>query len=120
MIVDDDEQHRMVLRAILEQEGYQVIEADSGKKCLAILKEGERPDLILLDVMMPELDGWETCSRIKKDKKTKDLTVAMLTIKSQDPDKMKSLSNAGADWHITKPIEKDRFLKSVKWLLKKS
>jgi CheY-like chemotaxis protein len=117
MIVDDDEQLRDVLSGILEHEGYQVIEAESGQKCLSLLREGEKPDLVLLDVMMPDLDGWETCKRIKKDKKLKDTVVAMLTVKSQDKDKMKSLGDAAADWHIAKPIDKKRFVKTIKWIL---
>jgi CheY-like chemotaxis protein len=117
MIVDDDQELRDVLRGILEIEGYQVIEAESGQKCLDKLKAGEKPDLVLLDVMMPELDGWETCKRIKEDKKLKGTVVAMLTVKSQDNDKMKSLGYATADWHIAKPIDKKRFVKTVKWIL---
>jgi CheY-like chemotaxis protein len=117
MIVDDDEQLRTVLRAILEQEGYEVSVAESGQKCLDMLKSGEKPDLILLDVMMPEMDGWETCRIIKEDKKLRALRVAMLTVKSHDKDKMKSLGYATADWHIAKPIDKKKFVKTVKWIL---
>ncbi len=118
MIVDDDAQLRKVLKAILEHEGFKVSEAETGLKCLEKLKAGEKPDLLLPDVMMPEIDGWETCRRIKTDEKLKKITVAMLTVKSQDKDKLKSLGDAAADWHIAKPIEKKEFLKTVKWILK--
>jgi two-component system chemotaxis sensor kinase CheA len=116
MIVDDDDNLRAVLRSILEQEGYQVSEARSGIECLDHLKAGEKPDLILLDVMMPDMDGWETSRRIKEDKDLKDNVVAMLTVKSRDKDKIKSLGFATADWHIAKPIDKKGFIKTVKWI----
>jgi len=119
MVVDDDEQLRAVLKAILEQAGYEVLEAESGSACLRMLNSGVKPDLVLLDVMMPEMDGWEVCRRIKGSEKTKGMTVVMLTVKSEDSDKMKSLAYASADWHIAKPLDKKRFLKTVKWILEK-
>ncbi|HDH27605.1 MAG TPA: response regulator [Euryarchaeota archaeon] len=117
MVVDDDGQLRSVVKTILKKEGYKVVEAGSGERCIELLKSGEKPDLILLDVMMPDMDGWETCKIIKEDQDIKDLTVAMLTLRSQDHDKMESLGLATADWHIDKPINKTRFVKTVKWLL---
>jgi len=117
MIVDDEEQLRHVINAILRNEGYNVVEADSGQRCIDMLKAGEKPDLVLLDVMMPELDGWQTCRMIKGDDGIKSTKVAMLTVKSEDPDKMKSLGVATADWHIAKPIDKKSFVKTVKWML---
>ncbi|GBE18042.1 alkaline phosphatase synthesis transcriptional regulatory protein PhoP [archaeon BMS3Abin16] len=117
MVVDDDEELRSVVTTILKKEGYNVVEAGSGERCIELLKTGEKPDLILLDVMMPDMDGWETCKIIKDDQDLKDLTVAMLTLRSQDHDKIESLGLATADWHIDKPINKTRFVKTVKWLL---
>jgi CheY-like chemotaxis protein len=117
MIVDDDEQLRIVIRSILEHEGYNVVEAESGQESLDLLKAGEAPDLVLMDVMMPEMDGWEACRKIKEDEDLKDTLVAMLTLKTQDADKMESLVRATADWHIDKPIDKKKFLKTVKWIL---
>ena len=67
--------------------------------------------------MMPELDGWETCKQIKADDDTKDTMVTMLTVKSEDEDKVKSLDYALADWHINKPIDRKKLVKTVKWLL---
>jgi two-component system alkaline phosphatase synthesis response regulator PhoP len=119
MIVDDDEHIREVLRALLKKEGYDVIETDSGIKCLELLKEGKKPDLILLDVMMPKFDGWETCKKIKENTETKDITVAMLTVKDQTEEKVKSLEYATADWHISKPIIKHKLIDTVEWLLSK-
>ncbi len=118
MIVDDDEQLRTVIKSILEQEGYQVVEAESGQKSLEMLKAGEAVDLVLMDVMMPEMDGWETCKKIREDSDIKDTMVAMLTLKTNDDDKMESLGHATADWHIDKPIDRKTFLKTVKWILR--
>jgi len=117
MIVDDEQDIRTLVRVMLEDSGYDVVEAESGEKCLELIDTEPVPDLILLDVMMPELDGWETCRKIKE--KT-DAIVTMLTVRSQDADKIRSLEFAAADWHISKPIEKVRFIKTVEWLLSKT
>jgi CheY-like chemotaxis protein len=118
MIVDDDEKLRWILKAILEREGYQVKEAESGIKCLDILSQGEKPDLILLDVMMPGLNGWETCRKIKGNIETQDIIVAMLTLNDKLDDKVKSINFAVADWHISKPIEKAKIIETLDWILK--
>lgn len=117
MVVDDDKNLRMVIRAILEQENYDIVEAESGIKCIEKLEKGSRPDLILLDVMMPRMNGWETCEKIKGEKDLKDIPIVMLTVKSEDADKIKSLGDSGADWHIAKPIDKNDFVKTIKWVL---
>jgi CheY-like chemotaxis protein len=116
MIVDDEDNVRYVVKRMLEEDGHEVLEASNGNECLEKLEE-ERPDLILLDVMMPGLDGWEVCKRIKEDEKTKDITVAMLTVKSQNEDKITSFDDAGADWHINKPFKEERLIRTVNWLL---
>ncbi len=116
MVVEDDRKARFVIGELLEKEGYEVIEADSGKRCLEILKN-EKPDLILMDVMMAEMDGWEVVKEIKKDRSNDGIIISMLTVKSQEGDKVKSLSEADADWHIPKPVRKEKLLKTVDWLL---
>ncbi len=116
MIVDDETNIRFVLRKMLEKDGYEVIEARNGKEGLELLAR-ERPDLILLDVMMPVMDGWETCAKIKNDEKTRDITVSMLTVKKAREDKINSLEDSLADWHISKPIDRDVLTSTVKWLL---
>ncbi|MEE9594070.1 MAG: response regulator, partial [Candidatus Hydrothermarchaeales archaeon] len=72
---------------------------------------------VLLDVMMPEMDGWETCKIIRADDETKDTPIAMLTVKSTDKDYLRSLDEATADWHIAKPIDIAKLIKTVEWLL---
>ncbi len=98
--------------------GHDVVTASSARAGLDVLND-ELPDLILMDVMMPEMDGWEAAKKIKKHKDTKNIPLAMLTVKSSARDRAKSLGDIKADWHIAKPVTKDRLLKTVDWLLKK-
>lgn len=118
MVVDDEEKIRYIVRKMLESAGHEVLEAESGKECLEIIKS-EKPDLILLDVMMPEMDGWEVAKEIKEDSANKEIIISMLTVKSEDEDKIKSLDEAYADWHIAKPIRREKLLQTVNWLLKR-
>lgn len=116
MIVDDDRRVRFVLANMLEKRGHEIIEANSGKTCLKILKD-EKPDLILMDIMMPGMDGWDVVKEIKKDKSNEGIPISMLSVKFEDKDKTKSLAEAGADWHIVKPVSRDKLLKTIDWLL---
>ena len=117
MVVDDDENILTLVGAILEKAGYEVILADSGEACLEILKD-EKPDLILMDIMMPGMDGWEVVREIREDKSNSDIIISMLTVKNLDKDKEKSLSVADADYHISKPLgRKEDLLKTVETLL---
>lgn len=117
MVVDDDPGIRFIVQKILSEEGYDVIEAESGAQCLEKLKV-ERPDLILLDIMMPGIDGWETCRKIKDDDDLKSIPVVILTVRGSDQDKSKSFQESGANAHITKPIIWEKLLSTVKWVLK--
>ena len=118
MIVDDEEKIREIVLKMLEDKGHEVMEAESGKECLEIIKD-KKPDLILMDVMMPEMDGWEAAREIKKDKANEEIIISMLTIRSEDEDKIKSLDDASADWHIAKPIKREKLIQTVGWLLKR-
>ena len=116
MVVDDEPDLIFLVRKILEKEGHEVIEADGGKECLEKLKT-ERPDLILLDVMMPDIDGWEVSKRIKADKELKSIPIAMLTVRTSEGDKSKSFQEAYANAHIDKPIIREKLIKTIEWLL---
>jgi two-component system alkaline phosphatase synthesis response regulator PhoP len=116
MVVDDEPDIVQVIRIILQNEGFDVHVAGNGREAVEMAKE-VKPDLILMDVMMPEMDGWEACKRIKGDPETKDIIVSMLTVKSQDENKVKSLDDAMADWHIAKPVRGKRLIQTVTWLL---
>lgn len=116
MVVDDEMDIRFVIRKMLEKEGYEVIEADSGEQAMELLKDTV-PDMILLDVMMPGLNGWETCEQIKSSEDLRQIPVVMLTAKTTEEDKVKALEKCGAQWHISKPLERSKFIETVKWLL---
>ncbi|AFB28641.1 PleD family two-component system response regulator [Rickettsia rickettsii] len=102
LVVDDIEPNIKLLTAKLLKEYYTVLTANSGKEALAILKK-EKIDIILLDVMMPEIDGFEVCKTIKTDLETTHIPVVMVTALSDIDDRVKGLE-AGADEFLTKPI----------------
>jgi two-component system alkaline phosphatase synthesis response regulator PhoP len=117
LAVDDNEKITHVMTRMLENDGHEVITANSGVECLEILKT-VKPDLILMDVMMPNMDGWEVVREIKKDKSNKDIKISMLTIRNTENDMIKSMDgDLGADWHLAKPISQKRLLEAVEWLL---
>jgi|Deesub1362A_J573_1020465.scaffolds.fasta_scaffold01152_10 DNA-binding response OmpR family regulator len=117
MVVDDEEDILSLIQKILTKEGHTVITARDGKEALEKLKH-VKPDLILLDIMMPGMSGYQVCKIIKQSDETSSITVAMLTVKADDEDKIRALEDSRADWYFTKPIDTERFAKSVEWLLK--
>ena len=112
LVVDDDKKLTLLVRGFLEKEKYQVAEAYSGRMALDAIKEA-KPDLIILDIMMPEMDGIEACKKIKADKDTKMIPVIMLTSMSNVRDKVQGL-NAGANDYITKPFNPEELIARVK------
>jgi DNA-binding response OmpR family regulator len=116
MIVDDEEDFLFNIRKMLEKRNIKVTTATSGKEALQLL-DSVKPDLFLLDVMMPKMDGWTLAKEIRKRESTKDTTIAMLTIRDSEQDKVKSLEDSEASWHISKPIEMSTFIDTVQWLL---
>jgi two-component system alkaline phosphatase synthesis response regulator PhoP len=117
MLVDDEPDVLLVERIILEKAGYEVIETESGEECLERL-ETEKPDVILLDIMMPGIDGWETCKRIKENESTKDIPVIMVTVRGSEEDMTKSFQYSMSDGHVVKPIIKEKLLKTIEWIVK--
>ncbi len=117
MVVDDEPDVVDLVRLVLESDGFQVVPAYSGKEALEKIGK-EMPDLVLLDIMMPQMDGWEVYSRIRANPKTKDVPVAMLTAKSQSIDKMIGLHVVKVDDYITKPFGRSELLERVKRILK--
>ena len=116
LIVDDDSDIRYIVSKILQRDGYNTAEASNGLECLQRIREID-PDLVLLDIMMPDMSGWDVCRRIKEA--TPHLPVSMLSIKRDEKDIKRSLE-AGADGHLTKPIVKHEFLSAVQGLLENS
>ncbi|WP_424357928.1 response regulator transcription factor [Methanocella sp. MCL-LM] len=116
MIVDDEPDVVDLVKIVLKSEGYEVVTANSGKEALDKIGN-ELPDLVLLDIMMPQMDGWEVYNHIKSNSKTKDIPVAMLTAKSQSIDKMIGLHVVQVDDYITKPFGRAELLERVKKIL---
>ena len=115
MVVDDEPMIVKVLQDVFKEEGYKVITALSGQECIEKLKKTS-VDLILLDIMMPGMDGWDTCSKIKGDKKTEKIPIVFLTAKT-DPVSMSMGGLASSDY-ITKPFEMKDLKKRVDSIIK--
>lgn len=113
MIVDDEESLRELVTAIMEQEGYEIITAEDGDECLKKLKI-VKPDLILLDMMMPGMSGREVCEKIRQDPKTKNLKVAFLTVAKFSETGKGVLKEMKVLDYITKPFENNDLIKRVK------
>jgi len=116
LVVDDEPDLRELLGVILEWAGYQVTRAADGREALARVKEGSF-DLVILDIMMPGLDGWEVCQRLKTSEKTRRLPVILLTIRSQPMDKVVGLDVLRADAYLTKPFDCAELLAKVESLI---
>jgi len=116
LIVDDEENIRFVLKYNLELDGHSVIEAKHGEEALGHARS--EIDLILLDVMMPVMNGIETCKRLKADPDTRDIPIIMLTAKSQLVD-IEEAFRAGADDYLTKPFEPDQISSKIEAKLEK-
>ncbi|MBI5758500.1 MAG: response regulator [Planctomycetales bacterium] len=115
LIADDDPLNCELLEAYLEGEHYQVETADNGQTTLDRVAAGQ-PDLILLDIMMPKLSGYEVCKRLKADPKTKDIPILMVTALAEMGDIEKAV-NAGANDFLTKPVNKLELTVRVRSLL---
>jgi len=102
LVCDDEPYILMALTDAVEMEGYECVTAVNGKEALERARE-TLPDLIMLDIMMPFMDGFEVCRELKADAATRDIPVIMLTAKSQQVDIQKG-KDAGADDYITKPF----------------
>ncbi len=111
LIVDDNSQNLQFLGYILEESGYEPALCRDGKMALNFLKK-EKPDLILLDIMMPGMDGIETCRRIKQIDETKDIPILFITALAGTSDKLKAFNVGGVDY-ITKPFQKEEVLARV-------
>jgi CheY-like chemotaxis protein len=118
LVVEDDPRVVIFVEDNLEAMGFEVLIARNGVEGLNKARE-EKPDLLVLDVMMPEMDGYEVCRQLKADPKTRQIPILMLTAKGQLRDKVKGF-DIGADDYLAKPYEKAEFEARVKALLKRS
>lgn len=111
LVVDDEEQMRTVLRLTLTRAGYDVREAEDGETALARLREA-LPDLILLDVLMPGMDGFEVCRQVRADERTADIPVVILSGKTAARYRQEGI-DAGATLYLTKPQMPDQLVRHV-------
>jgi PAS domain S-box-containing protein len=116
LIVDDERHNRRLLEVMLEQEGYRLLTASSGNEALAMVAQ-QRPDLILLDIMMPGLDGYQVTSKIKGDPAAKNIPIIIITALDDREDRMRGLS-AGAEDFLTKPVDRAELYMRVRNLLR--
>ena len=108
LVVEDDPKSLKLIRDLLQVSGYETIEATDGEKGVELAK-AKKPDLILMDIMMPKMDGYAACHAIKTDKATRAIPVVMLTV--LDAELNKELGrDMGADGYITKPVTRQELL----------
>jgi CheY-like chemotaxis protein len=117
LLVEDNEMNRDMLSRRLEKRGYTLVIAVDGGQGVALAKS-ELPDLILMDMSLPVLDGWEATQQVKADPATKGIPVIALTAHAMESDRQKAL-DAGCDDFDTKPVELARLLTKIDELLKK-
>jgi DNA-binding response OmpR family regulator len=115
LIVDDEPNIVFAMELLMKREGYEVHTVDEGEKVFPAVREF-KPDLILLDIMLPKIDGYEVCQRIRADAALKDIRIIMITAKGRDVEKEKGLA-LGADYYITKPFSTREVVMRVKEIL---
>ena len=112
LCIEDEPEMIDLIRLILSRRGFEISGANGGKEGLAIIRK-DHPDLVLLDLMMPQMDGWEVYQQMKADQATKDIPVIVVTAKAQSIDKVLGLHIAKVDDYITKPFSPQELLASV-------
>ncbi len=117
LIVEDEESLLKLESILLTSKGYEVKGVSSGQAALDAL-ESVRPDLILLDIMLPEIDGFEVCRRIKSAPDTRHIPIIMLTAKKSREDMARG-EQVGADWYITKPFKSAMVIETIQRFLAK-
>ena len=116
-VVEDEKSIQTLLRYNLEKEGFKVSSSENGEEALSLIKE-KKPDLILLDWMLPDLSGIQICQYLKHDKKVKAIPIIMLTAKGEEEDKVKGLES-GVEDYLTKPFSFPELLARIKAMLRR-
>jgi CheY-like chemotaxis protein len=116
LLVEDNLHNRKIFQGVLAHAGFRVIEAEDGGKALALVKS-DRPDLILMDLSIPVVDGWECTRRLKADPGTKSIPIIALTAHAMRGDEERA-RDAGCDGYLSMPISPKRVVEEVKRVLK--
>lgn len=111
LLVEDNEDNLVVYRTILEHVGFVVIEARDGEEGVNRARS-DRPDIILMDISIPKMDGWEATQRLKADGKTSAIPIIALTAHALEEDRLKAM-RAGCDGYLAKPVEPRRVVEEV-------
>ncbi|MCM8830265.1 MAG: response regulator [Candidatus Omnitrophica bacterium] len=117
LVIEDDMNNLKILSMALKSAGYIVFGATNGEEGLELFRQ-EKPDLVILDIMMPVMDGWEVLKRIKTGLRSRHVPVIMLTAKNTDMDKIKGY-DYGADFYVTKPYNIKKLLPIIRDMLSK-
>lgn len=118
LCIEDEAEMIDLTRLVLEREGYQVFGAVGGRHGLELIRQ-EKPDLILLDLMMPDVDGWEVYRQMKADKELAHIPVIIVTARAQSIDKVLGLQVAKVDDYVTKPFGPRELLDSIRKIFDK-
>ena len=117
MVVDDDLDILLTVKNVFEHEGYEVATVESGKKCYEMLEKNEIPDIILLDIMMPKMSGWEVNKELRKHPELRRVPVIMVTAVDRLDEQLKSLGEKNIKDYITKPFNFSELVNTVKRVL---
>jgi len=116
MVVDDDDDTREMLKIILHSQGFNVVDCSGGQQALDLMKE-TTPALVILDIMMPEMNGYEVLVRMKQNPKTQNVDIIFLTAKGELDDILTGYKEYEVDYYITKPFTARQLLAGIKLVL---
>jgi len=118
MVVDDEDSLLVLVKGLVESDGFKTVTVKNGKRCLDII-EKEKPNLLILDVMMPGMNGLDVARSIRKNPKTKNIKIMFLTVLGSKEIDHKKLDKLNAADYITKPFDNDDLMRRIKWAISK-
>lgn len=118
LVVDDEPKIAQIVQAYLERQGYHVVVAGDGQHAMSLVQR-VRPDLIILDVMLPEMSGWDVCRQVRRDQRTADIPIIMLTARDDIADRIVGLE-LGADDYVVKPFDPRELVARVRAVLRRA